>query len=54
MLVAENLRLEDLLDALGEYRSGYLGLDPRSTNPDDYKTQPIGGAGERIACGVIP
>ncbi len=29
MLVAENLRLEDLLDALGEYRSGYLGLDPR-------------------------
>lgn len=22
-------------------------------NPDDHKTQPIGGAGERIACGVI-
>jgi len=22
-------------------------------NPDDYKTQPIGGAGARIACGVI-
>jgi transmembrane sensor len=28
MLVADNLRLEDLLNALGEYRSGYLGLDP--------------------------
>ena len=28
MLVADNLRLADLLDALGEYRSGYLGLDP--------------------------
>ena len=23
-------------------------------NPDDYKTQPIGGAGARLACGVIP
>lgn len=23
-------------------------------NADDYKTQPIGGAGARIACGVIP
>ena len=22
-------------------------------NPDDYRTQPIGGAGPRIACGVI-
>lgn len=22
-------------------------------NPDDYKTQPIGGAGERIACAII-
>ena len=28
MLVADNLRLSDLLEALGEYRSGYLGLDP--------------------------
>jgi transmembrane sensor len=28
MLVADNLRLADLLDALGEYRRGYLGLDP--------------------------
>ncbi|MBR7619579.1 superoxide dismutase family protein [Phenylobacterium sp. 20VBR1] len=23
-------------------------------NPDDHKTQPIGGAGPRVACGVIP
>lgn len=23
-------------------------------NPDDYRTQPIGGAGERIACTVLP
>jgi Cu-Zn family superoxide dismutase len=22
-------------------------------NPDDYSTQPIGGAGDRVACGVI-
>ncbi len=22
-------------------------------NPDDHKAQPIGGAGARIACGVI-
>lgn len=28
MLVADNMRLADLLDALGEYRSGYLSLDP--------------------------
>lgn len=28
MLVADNLRLDELLDALSEYRSGYLGLDP--------------------------
>ena len=28
MLVADNLRLSDLLEVLGEYRSGYLGLDP--------------------------
>lgn len=28
MLVADNLRLEQLLERLGEYRSGYLGLDP--------------------------
>ncbi|MFN3514194.1 MAG: superoxide dismutase family protein [Phenylobacterium sp.] len=23
-------------------------------NPDDHKSQPIGGAGARVACGVIP
>lgn len=23
-------------------------------NPDDYKSQPIGGAGDRIACAIIP
>ncbi|MNG27476.1 fec operon regulator FecR [compost metagenome] len=28
MLVADNLRLAELLDALGEYRSGFLSLDP--------------------------
>ena len=28
MLVADNMRLADLLDTLGEYRSGYLGVDP--------------------------
>ncbi|MGE8499041.1 MAG: FecR domain-containing protein [Pseudomonas sp.] len=27
MLVADNLRLADLLDTLGQYRGGYLGLD---------------------------
>lgn len=29
MLVADNLPLGELIDALAEYRSGYLGLDPR-------------------------
>lgn len=28
MLVADNLPLQRLIDQLGEYRSGYLGLDP--------------------------
>lgn len=28
MLVVENQRLGDLLDQLGEYRTGYLGVDP--------------------------
>jgi len=28
MLVADNMRLADLLEKLGQYRSGYLGLDP--------------------------
>lgn len=28
MLVVENQRLADLLEQLGEYRSGYLGVDP--------------------------
>jgi transmembrane sensor len=32
MLVADNLRLADLLAALGEYRNGYLGLDPSLAN----------------------
>ena len=32
MLVADNLPLGELIDALGEYRSGYLGLDPRLTS----------------------
>jgi Cu-Zn family superoxide dismutase len=22
-------------------------------NPDDYRSQPIGGAGDRVACAVI-
>ncbi|WXL26341.1 FecR family protein [Ectopseudomonas mendocina] len=29
MLVADNMRLADLLDALAEYRTGYLGVDSR-------------------------
>ncbi|MES2821417.1 MAG: FecR family protein [Pseudomonadota bacterium] len=29
MLVADNLPLGELIEALGEYHSGYLGLDPR-------------------------
>jgi transmembrane sensor len=29
MLVADNLPLAQLIERLGEYRSGYLGLDPR-------------------------
>lgn len=28
MLVVENQRLGDLLEQLGEYRPGYLGIDP--------------------------
>jgi transmembrane sensor len=32
MLVADNMRLEDLLKTLGEYRSGYLSLDPSLAN----------------------
>ena len=28
MLVVENARLADLLERLGEYRSGYLGVAP--------------------------
>lgn len=28
MLVADNLRLADLVEQLGHYRSGYLGIDP--------------------------
>ncbi len=29
MLVADDLPLQRLIEKLGEYRSGYLGLDPR-------------------------
>src|SRR5690606_16158129 len=55
--------------ANAEFFSGYVGLKASSgrpgladadgsalvihANPDDHKTQPIGGAGARIACGVI-
>ncbi|MCY1243063.1 Protein FecR [compost metagenome] len=28
MLVADDMPLAQLIDSLGEYRSGYLGLDP--------------------------
>ena len=38
-------------------RPGLLDKDGSAlvihANPDDYKTQPIGGAGARVACGVI-
>lgn len=44
----------------GEGRDGKPGLRDTDgsalvihANPDDYKTQPIGGAGERIACAII-
>ena len=53
-----------------ELFSGYVSLSGKSTrpalmdtdgsalvihaSPDDHKTQPIGGAGARVACGVIP
>ncbi|NRH29947.1 FecR family protein [Pseudomonas sp. MS19] len=32
MLLADNLRLSDLLDTLGEYRSGFLSVDPSIAN----------------------
>ncbi len=32
MLVAEDMPLAELIDSLGEYRSGYLGLDPALAN----------------------
>jgi Cu-Zn family superoxide dismutase len=38
-------------------RPGLLDADGSSivihASPDDYKTQPIGGAGARVACGVV-
>lgn len=38
-------------EALGDKDGSALVIH---ANPDDHKAQPIGGAGPRIACGVIP
>jgi Cu-Zn family superoxide dismutase len=40
------VRIPELLDADGSALLIHAG-------PDDHKTQPIGGSGDRIACGVI-
>lgn len=54
------------LDSIGrlDFRTGSMSLDSGATSalgrsvvvhisPDDFETQPAGGTGERIACGVI-
>ncbi len=32
MLVVDNVRLADMLDELGRYRRGHLGVDPKVAN----------------------
>lgn len=45
------------LDIMGDGKATLLDEDGSALmiheNPDDHKTQPIGGAGARIACGVV-
>ena len=58
LMVAKNGRVEvELYSQMISLNGDLLDSDGASLvihkNPDDHKTQPIGGSGPRIACGII-
>ncbi|MFV0888487.1 FecR domain-containing protein [Metapseudomonas otitidis] len=49
MLVADNVRLADLLEQLGQYRRGYLGVDPAVADLRISGSFPLGDTDQALA-----